>query len=307
MNSMSDATSSADLEKSKEIRDSDNFERISSSGRGVLNQELELVPIRPNQLTELQKDLNGFLFLPSKKHVKVKLIYLTLIKAGSEQFPVTQEQTEAFRISKLADQKTSNWLCGGAVVYFAASALSCGTLGPGCIGPQWILNNIATVGNMISSGVSYLSTGTFPNAASVTANTKQNHYHEAESVYADIGIALIELAEDDQRLAKDIANQLQIDAITNAMKQVLSDDDIKVIVRPLKKARKFVLYGKIPVTPASIYNCIKTVLLNREVASLKRQLHQIRSISLRDDSSDTKPLRTKKIVLVDGEVKDKTK
>ncbi len=236
---------------------------------------------------EVEDGGEGFLFLPDGKYTTAHLIYLGKIHRSNSRSPLTEAQETAFRVSKLADRRTSSWMIGGCIVYGVSSAVSCGGVGPGCIGSyQWIFSTLATVANTISSGVSYLSTGVFPDRASDLANLKQNHFHEAVGFYTDLGIGLIELGEENPEQALEIAQNLSIPEITSAMQRVLSAHEARIIVKPLKKAKKFLLEGGIPRTPAAIHNCAVNVLLRNRLDKLEKKL----SAKVLKDGDDGKKL-----------------
>ena len=56
------------------------------------------------------------------------------------------------------------------------------------------------------------------------------------------------------------------------MEKIVSREEAKDLVRPLKKARKFVLYGTIPTDPIEIHLSAHNIILHRQVERLSAKV-----------------------------------
>lgn len=235
-------------------------EDIASLENGFFHGNLD-----QEQLGQLFK---GVFFLPEGASRTVQLIYLTRLVDKVSCSPLTEEQEKVFDVSKRTDDVALRCLKCGCVVSCSASALALGAVGPGCFGPSWVMETIALVSSSIGAGVSYLTTGCYPHVASVKANEMQNTFANAKDMYLELGSHLIKLYEGYPDQAKILAKSLDTKLIAQRAACVLSTEEAGSLVKPLEKARDFILSGTIPDSPLAIQQSAELFLLRKKIETL---------------------------------------
>lgn len=181
--------------------------------------------------------------------------------------PFTGKQERVFEISLKTDEVAHNCLICGCIVSGSASLITLGAVGPGCFTPNWIMNTIALVSSCFGAGVSFQTTGCYPHIASVKANEMQNTFVEVKDLYLELGSHLIGIYEDYPDQAKALASGLDTDLIAKKCAYFISANEAGNLVKPLEKAKAFILDGVIPDAPLSIRNCVELLLLRKKLGN----------------------------------------
>lgn len=216
-------------------------------------------------LDQIGKTLKGVIHLPDCSSRTVQLIHLARISEDNVYSPLTEKQEWIFDINERTDKAAERCLKCGCLFSCTAGAIALGTVGPGCIGPSWILQTIAVFSNSLASGISYISTGCYPHVASAKANEMQNTFSQVKELYLELGSHLIRIYEDFPKQAKGLAKAIDTEIVAKRAAFFLSPDEAEEIVKPLKKAKIFILTGKIPDYPLVIRNQIELALLRNEI------------------------------------------
>lgn len=236
------------------------------------NEEVESVEslFSKKGIDRAAEGLEGVLFLPDGESRTVQLIHLARIGDDESLRPLTEKQERIFEVGQRTDKVAVNWLNGGCGLYAVTSLVSFTTCGP-TYALSWIPASISTLFNVVSTGVSYLSTGCYPHMASVEGNKMQNTFHEAKRMYTELGSHLISIYEIDSKKAEKLAEKIDIQSIINRLEDFFSDREAVSLTEPLAAARRFVLEKEIPDGPVEIRNSARLVLLSEEVEHLQKQ------------------------------------
>lgn len=215
----------------------------------------------------------GAKFFPNGDSTReAQLVYLAELRKNKAQSPFTLAQEKVLYVSERTDQVASCVLNTGCCVAWTSGIASGGAAIYGFFGTLNPLTSGVALVSTVSSLLSYAGTGTYPHMASNEDNRRQNTFTEIKEDYKELGVYLLELSRRDFDKAAEIAQNLEIDDIVFEMGKSVTIKEAQILAKPLKKARKFILTGKIPSAPTEIYLTAQNILLQRQVEKLSAGL-----------------------------------
>lgn len=205
-----------------------------------------------------EKMVEEALFMPDGGRKRLSLVFLATFAAANNRSPFTERQQELFEVSEKSDRVAARCLCVGCCITVSSSAVVCVAAAVG----NAPLVITAAVASAVSATFGYFSTGVYPDRASAKANDRQDTFAEVVRSYLDLSGALISLSIDDRDFAREVANNLPIDKIEEAMSKHLSVEKTQEVIEPLLNAHKFVLHGQRISGPLPLINYAAIAIIN---------------------------------------------
>lgn len=174
---------------------------------------------------EILKTLDD-VYLPSmdnqhfQKMDRMRLCYLTLFKPGDSKSPFIKEQIEVFQTSHRDARANLGWLKYAIIPFSVVSSSSfiglVAATGLSTAKSAAIAGSVGMLSSVTLNMLSLYITGINPTRSKDADNAKQSMVQSAKGIYDELAKELMELNESNPKIAKGLANQINIQLLKEA-------------------------------------------------------------------------------------------